>query len=168
MHDRFFESQRFRQTWVWVLLIAVMLPILALFGYGLYQQVALGRPYGDEPLSNGALITIIAANVIVLGAAVALMWFARLDVAVRDRELVIRFVPFHLRPRRIALDEIAEAQARRYRPIMEYGGWGIRYGFKGMAYNVSGDEGVQLVLRNGRRILIGSQRSGELERALQS
>lgn len=168
MHDRFFESQRFRQTWVWVLLLAVSLPILGLFGFGLYRQVVLGRPFGDEPLSNGALITILVANVIVLGTALALIWFSRLDVAVRDRELVIRFVPFHLQPRRIALDEIAEAQARRYRPIVEYGGWGIRYGFKGMAYNVSGDEGVQLTLRNGRRILIGSQRSGELERALQS
>jgi hypothetical protein len=165
---RFFESQHFRQRWIWVLLIAVMLPVLGLFGYGLYQQVVLGRPFGDEPLSNAALIAIIAANVLVLLGTIALMWYAHLDVAVRDRELVIRFVPFHLRPRRIALDEIAEAQARRYRPIAEYGGWGIRYGFKGMAYNVSGDEGVQLTLRNGKRILIGSQRSGELERAIRA
>jgi hypothetical protein len=166
MHDRFFESQRFRQTWVWVLLIGVMLPILLLFGYGLYQQVVLGRPFGNQPLSNGALITIIVANVAVLAAVMVMMWFAHLDVAVRDRELVIRFVPFHLKPRRITLDEIAEAQARQYRPIVEYGGWGIRYGFNGMAYNVSGNEGVQLTLRNGKRILIGSQRSAELARAL--
>jgi hypothetical protein len=168
MHDRFFESQRFRQTWVFVLLIGVMLPILLLFGYGLYRQVVLGQPFGDEPLSNGMLITIIVANLAVLAAAMALLWFAHLDVAVRDRELAIRFVPFHLKPRTIAFDEIAQAQARRYRPIVEYGGWGIRYGFNGMAYNVSGNEGVQLTLRNGKRILIGSQRSEELERAIQS
>jgi hypothetical protein len=166
MHDRFFESQRFRQTWVWVLLICVMLPLIAIFGFALYQQAVLGRPFGNQPMSNTKLITVLAVNVGILAGAIVMLWFAHLDVAVRDRELVIRFVPFHLKPRRIALDDIAEAQARRYRPIVEYGGWGIRYGFNGMAYNVSGNEGVQLTLRNGKRILIGSQRSGELERAL--
>jgi hypothetical protein len=35
-----------------------------------------------------------------------------------------------------------------------------------MAYNVSGKEGVQLELANGKRILIGSQRAEELARAI--
>jgi hypothetical protein len=35
-----------------------------------------------------------------------------------------------------------------------------------MAYNVRGDRGVQLVLRDGRRVLIGSQRADELAKAI--
>jgi len=35
-----------------------------------------------------------------------------------------------------------------------------------MAYNVSGDRGVQLELMNGVRILIGSERAGELAEAI--
>ncbi len=38
-----------------------------------------------------------------------------------------------------------EFYARKYRPIREYGGWGIRYGWNGRAYSTSGNEGVQLV-----------------------
>jgi hypothetical protein len=59
-------------------------------------------------------------------------------------------------------------EARTYRPILEYGGWGIRYSpfGQGCAYNVSGNRGVQLELADGQRILIGSQRAEELARAI--
>ena len=58
-------------------------------------------------------------------------------------------------------------EARTYRPILEYGGWGIRYTMgRGWAYNVSGNQGVQLELASGKRILIGSQRAEELARAI--
>jgi len=53
-----------------------------------------------------------------------------------------------------------------YSPISDYGGWGIRYGSIGKAYNVSGNRGVQLELLNGERILIGSQKPEELAAAI--
>ena len=59
-------------------------------------------------------------------------------------------------------------EVRTYRPIREYGGYGIRYSSKGKAYNVSGDRGVQIELLNGERLLIGSQRADELWRAIQA
>jgi hypothetical protein len=66
----------------------------------------------------------------------------------------------------IPLAEVVRWEARTYRPILEYGGWGIRYTLKGWAYNVSGNQGVQLELANGQRILIGSQRAEELAGAI--
>ncbi len=51
--------------------------------------------------------------------------------------------------------------------MKEYGGWGIRYGMKGMAYNVSGNRGVQLEFETGKRLLIGSQRPEELVSQIQ-
>jgi hypothetical protein len=64
---------------------------------------------------------------------------------------------------------VSEYYARVYRPILEYGGWGIRCGFKGArAYNVSGNKGVQLILQNGKRLLIGSQKPDELVEAINS
>jgi hypothetical protein len=56
--------------------------------------------------------------------------------------------------------------ARTYKPLSEYGGWGIKYGRSGWAYNIIGDQGVQLELDNGKRILIGSQHAEELEQAI--
>lgn len=84
----------------------------------------------------------------------------RLITEVRDDGIYVRLTPFPFR--RIPFDEIASATVRRYRPLVEYGGYGIRYGWNGMAYNADGVWGVQLVLANGKKILIGSQRSEDL------
>lgn len=165
---KFHETQRFRQRWMWVVLGVSLVPSIGVIGYGVWRQVVMGKPFGDRPASDVGLLLVFALVCAVGVGVIALFWWARLDVSVDDREIFIRFRPFHLKGRSIPLSEVAEARARTYRPIMEYGGWGIRMGFGGMAYNVSGDEGVQLVLGNGNRILIGSQRSGELEAAIAS
>lgn len=70
--------------------------------------------------------------------------------------------------RLIRFDDIASAENVQYRPIRDYGGWGIRFSRNGMAYNMSGDRGVALKLKNGKRVLIGSQRSAELATAINS
>lgn len=144
----FQERQHFRQIWLWAILVITAAPIV--FG------IAMTREW------KGLAIVLL-----IEGAIMALFWLAHLDVTVNERGIVVRFVPFHWKPRTIDAGEIAAAERRKYSPIGEYGGWGIRSGGVGdWAYNVSGDEGVQLVLRSGKRILIGSQRSGELEAAI--
>ncbi len=166
MAPRFHEEQQFRQTWLWLLFAVTSIPLAALLGYTVYQQLVLGHPVGNHPLSNMHLIAIFVGILALHACVIALFWFARLVVIVTDTELLIRFVPFHFTARRIRLRDIADARKRAYSALGEYGGWGIRLGFSGWAYNVSGDEGVQLLLADGRRILIGSQRSDELEAAL--
>jgi hypothetical protein len=64
--------------------------------------------------------------------------------------------------RLIKYSDIQSAEIRVYKPIVEYGGWGYRLGLSGKAYNMRGNEGVQLLLNGGGRVLIGSQRAAEL------
>jgi hypothetical protein len=158
----FREQQQFRQGWLWLLFGGISIPVVGLLGYGVYQQLVLGHPFGTNPASNVALSGVFVAVLVLHTLVIALFWYARLDVEVNATELAIRFRPFHLKPRRIPLHHITDARARQYSALGEYGGWGIRMG----AYNVSGDDGVQLTLADGRRILIGSRRSGELEKAI--
>src|SRR5439155_20947166 len=126
----------------------------------LFRQLVLGKPVGDHPASN----TIIAATV-----ALFVVWFIELELVteVRDDVLEIRFRGLFVR-RAIPLAEIRHFEARTYRPIREYGGWGVRRGAAGMAYNVSGKRGVELWLADGKSPLIGSQRPEELALALQT
>jgi len=114
-------------------------------------------------LDRDAVVALLVAAFFVI--VVALWFWMRLDVWVDDRAVTIWFRPF---VRRIfPLDDIVTAEARRYRPMREYGGWGIRYGLGGRrAYNARGDEGVELKLADGRSIMIGSQRAAELEAAI--
>ena len=58
---------------------------------------------------------------------------------------------------------------RKYSAVKEYGGWGIKgWSQQKVAYNVSGNEGVELTLRDGRRVMLGSQRAPELAQAIES
>jgi hypothetical protein len=98
-----------------------------------------------------------------------LFWVLKLETEVRPDGLYVRYFPFHIHFKRFGAEDFSEYYARTYRPIREYGGWGIRCSFgKGKAYNVSGNKGVQLVFKSGKRLLIGSQRDEELEEAIRS
>jgi hypothetical protein len=164
----FREQQQFRQGWLWLLFGGISLPVVGFLGYGVYQQMVLGQPFGVHPASDFALSGVFTLILVLHTLVIALFWYARLDVQVNATELTVRFRPFHLKPRHIPLASITDARARQYSALGEYGGWGIRMGVHGWAYNVSGDDGVQLTLADGRRILIGSRRSGELEAAIRS
>ena len=153
------EVQHFRQVWLWI----IILSIPALMIYAVVEQLFLGRPFGDNPAPDAVLI--ILAVIFGLGLP-ALFLATNLTTEVRSDGLYIRFFPFHFSFRRITSDELAHYEARTYSPLREYGGWGIRYGSKGKAYNISGNRGLQLEFSNGDRLMIGSQRPEELAQAI--
>ena len=85
---------------------------------------------------------------------------------VRPEGLYIRFKM--LWPERtIPFSQIVKAETKRYRPILEYGGWGVRGIAPVKAFNVSGNQGVLLSLTGGQSLMIGSQRPDQLAAALQ-
>lgn len=161
---RFREVQRFRQGWLWTLLIVSVVSVIMLFGYGMVKQLVYGEAWGNHPMSDTALLIVGTITIAFTAGLVYLFYQLRLITEVRPSGLYLRFYPL---PRRIIpYEHIKSCQARTYRPIREYGGWGIRFGFRGNAYNVSGDRGVQLEFYQGRPLLIGSQRADELATAI--
>ncbi|MBU0513799.1 MAG: hypothetical protein KJ621_03400, partial [Proteobacteria bacterium] len=162
----FEEEQHFRQWWLWAVIGSLDFLALAVFGYGLVKQLILGRPWGNNPMPDWLLIVFSAVMFGLILGVTWLLWKLCLRVTVDRTHLRIRFFP--LAKREIPVDMIARHEPRTYAPIREYGGWGVRWGFgrRGMAYNVSGSRGVQIELADGKRILIGSQRPEDLDRAL--
>lgn len=101
------------------------------------------------------ILTILAATAFLIGGF-------KLITEVRSDGVYIKFLPINWKFKRIGFEEIAKCYARKYRPIMEYGGWGIRWGTSGKAYNASGNMGVQFELTGGKQLLIGSQQAEKL------
>ncbi len=157
--EEFFrEEQRFRQPWLWL----IVLGTAGTAWYGAAAQL-LGRPFGDRPAADGLLLAVWLA----VGVGLPLFFRALRLVTVVDAGGVhFRFVPFHLAARVLPPGYVAGYAARRYKPLREYGGWGIRSGRGGDAYNVSGETGVQFVLAGGKKLLIGTQRPAEFVAAL--
>jgi hypothetical protein len=147
----FEEEQRFRQPWLWALMLGNALFLAAIFG-----TAAMQRPDQARDIAGAAALAFS-----LLGLVALLLYVARLSVCLDSQAIHIRFVPFFAR--HIPLEQIQCWEARTYRPIREYGGWGIRVGLfgRGSAYNVSGNRGVQLTFSDGKRLLIGSQRAEE-------
>ena len=67
---------------------------------------------------------------------------------------------------RIPFSEIAHAEAVSYRPVRDYGGWGIRGLGRRRALNTRGNQGVLITRADGSTILVGSQKPRELLAAL--
>jgi len=116
-------------------------------------DILSGNNAGDSMYSNPLLLLVIIA---VSAAPIFLIYFVKLETEVRDEGLFIKFRPFHRRWVALPFSDILEANPITYKPIRDYGGWGIRYGPEGKAYNVSGNKGVLLKFDKGPNILIGS------------
>lgn len=157
----FREQQRFTQGWLWVLIFGIALLAVYIF----IQQVIFGRPFGNNPAPDWAVILIL----ILIGIDLpALFCCIRMTTEVRRGGLYVRFFPFHLSYRKIPLENLVNHEVRTYQPIREYGGWGIKDGSAGKAYNICGNRGVQLVYSDGRRMLIGSEKPEELLAAIEA
>ncbi|WP_337173608.1 hypothetical protein [Paludisphaera sp.] len=69
--------------------------------------------------------------------------------------------------RTIALADVKRCEVVRYRPIVDHGGWGVRRLADGeRAFTARGDRGVRVILADGTRLLIGSQRPEDLAAVL--
>ena len=162
----FHEEQQFRQPWVWLLLLVITVCVIGMFAHGIYTQLYLGQVWGDRPMTNTALVISAAFSSLISAGLTLLFYKLKLITEVGPDGIHIRFFP--LTRRKISFDSITSCKARTYRPIREYGGWGIRFSRKGKAYNVSGNRGVQLEFKEGRPLLIGSQRAEELAEVINS
>ncbi len=123
----------------------------------------------DDSQESWEIVLALLVGIGVPIAVTALFLLLKLETEVRPDGLYVRYFPFHIHFKRFGPEDLSEYYARRYKPIMEYGGWGIRCSLRnGKAYNVSGNRGVQLVLSSGKKLLIGSQKADEFETAIRS
>jgi hypothetical protein len=156
----FKEVQKVRQPWIYVLLIAVF----GLWMWQLVQQVIIGVPFGTDPSPDWAILLI---GLIPIGAFI-LLFLLKLETTVAPAGISYRFWPLQKKFKQIQANDISRWEVKKYRPIREYGGWGIRQGFgkKGIAYSISGREGAYFQLKSGKKILLGTRKPEELRSAL--
>lgn len=152
--ETFSEKQRFRQWWLWAILIGVLLvPVIITLA--------------NKP-ATGSLLTDMLIGAAVPVLIIILFLVMELRTNINEQGIYYRFFPIHFQVLIINWDEVQKAYVRKYSPISEYGGWGIRLGLggKGKAYNIAGDMGLQLELKSGKKILIGTRKPGELSALL--
>lgn len=156
----FSERQKFKQWWLWLILLALN----GWFLFGVFKQVIGGQQFGDKPMSNTGLLTATVLNILLT----VLFLNLRLDTIIKKDGIYVRFFPIHLKFKSYTWDTLTKSFVRQYSALSEYGGWGLRLGLfgKGRAFNVSGDKGLQLEFTNNKKLLIGTNKSEELTEVL--
>lgn len=182
---------------MWIL-FATFLFVIGISGWGLYQQVVLERPVGNYPTSNTHLELAVALPFIVI--IVVMFFVSRIKLVTIINETGVQFGftiftnqkfiaklvlssvgvnflgrrTFKMGQNSVAREEIKRYEVRKYKALLEYGGWGYRKRGKnlfakeraGVAFTVNGNQGLQLYLASGAKILIGTQEPGGMERAM--
>ena len=144
----FKETQRFTQWWLWLVLVGSWVVLM-------YSLATV------QPQTTIAYFISFGVGMLLP----ILFWQMRLITRITEEGIYVRFVPFHFKEQFYPWESIESAQVRTYSPLMEYGGWGIKYGFNGQGkvYNVAGNQGLQLVFKSGEKLLIGTQKGSEIQ-----
>jgi hypothetical protein len=169
----FKEEQRFNQPWVWLILVPVSVSVFWIFGVAFNKQLVNGEPWGDKPMSDAGLIVFGIFTLLMMIGLTILFYTMKLEVKIKMDGVYYRYPPMIRKFRKISNESIERFEVRKYNPIREYGGWGVKtHGNPkkrrkyGLAYNVKGNIGLQLYLKDGNKILIGTQRSDALKHAM--
>ncbi len=127
----------------------VILGVLAAIGV----LVAPRLPAGGFGVPGGPLLAVLA---------VLLLLFATLTVEIDKEAIRVRFGVGLIRKR----FELAEVRGWEAVRNPWYCGWGIRLGPRGVLWNVSGHDAVELTLADGRRFRIGTDEPAALVAAI--
>jgi hypothetical protein len=163
------EQQSFRQVlWIWLILIPVaFLSCLGIL-YGFYQQIILGEPWGNEPISDSGLII---ALLVVIFTQVLLIWVIssmRLSIEITGNEFRYAFFVFFTKWHAITRQQIAGYSLEKY-TFWNGRGLGYRKDLfrKTIRMIIQPDYILTLKTTDGKTIMMSTKNKEEIERAMQ-
>lgn len=166
--NTFSETQDTRKPWF------IAIPIILWIAYMVYAVITLynyqtyGTPLGKngEEMPVALFIVIMVFLSLTFAFLLFIMLRLELKVSITSSGIYFEMPPFK-KPVTYKPEEIEFAYVRKYLPIRQYGGWGWR-GIHDKAYNVSGRWGIQIILKNKRRVLLGVKNHEQAATALES
>ncbi len=146
--QEYFETQYVRKT-KWAIFANVVMAIVML--------VILGSLFVER---NDFVAKIFV--LLMLSGVFVLFYFMKLEYKITEQKVEYRYSPFHLKWRSIDRSEVDKISFVKYNALTEYGGWGIKYGRNGVAYNVSGNYGIFVELKSGKTMMLGTVKYKDL------
>ena len=92
----------------------------------------------------------------------------QLTLRINDEGISYRYFPFQYKQRNHLWDTIDQAHIRKFDAFSEYGGYGVKhrlwFNLKDKAYILNDkSKGLQIVFKNGKKLLFSSNKIDELE-----
>jgi len=87
----------------------------------------------------------------------------KLKTKIDSHGVSIQFFPFHSKYVLYKWEDIKSLDVNKYKPLREYGGWGVRFGKKNAkAFSTRGNVALHLIFKKGGNRLIGTQKEKEM------
>ncbi|MFZ9847468.1 MAG: hypothetical protein ACO3EE_04890 [Flavobacteriales bacterium] len=146
--QEYFETQYIRKTIMGIFVIAIMFIVSAVVIVSLFVE-------STDIVSKIFVVLVLIASFI-------FFYVMKLEYKITEQKIEYKYFPFHRKWRSIDRSEVANISFVQYIALKEYGGWGIKYGRKGIAYNVSGNYGIFVELKSGKTMMLGTVKYKEL------
>jgi hypothetical protein len=141
------------------------------FDWRVYTVIAAGAVLTGLALARGRAWSIELLMGLVLGLSLVMVivfFFFQMTTEVIPTDVGVWFGWLPTYRRIVSIASIRKIEVVTFRPIADYGFWGIRSGRDGERVLIArGNRGVRLELADGSKLLIGSQRPEALATALE-
>lgn len=143
-------------------MITSSLPVVILFGIASYTQFIQGVPWGNNPTSDVGLIAIMSGTFLILIGAAFIALGSSLHTKVTAQAVEYRYPPLLRKWKRIDADTIGKV-SRQQRNLINKGSFRKTIFSDTIEISVLGWEQVCLILKNGDKIILGTQSPDILE-----
>lgn len=144
----FQETQRFRQFWIWAILILVI-------GF------ALGSTFFSTEENLDWQHSIPFG---IVGLVFLLLLKLELNIKIDQDSLSFSYFPF-LRERTYSFKDLDSLELIEYNGLLEYGAWGIKWNLDSWSYTTGGNHGI-LVKTAMKKFLLGTQKPEDAKRVI--
>lgn len=153
-----YREDQFFAWWIYAILAVAMSLVCFIVGWN-------GPPHpAGVPVRSAAPVAIL---LVLSPLVLILVCLLRMTTLVTPLEIRIWFGLVPTCRMSISLDSIRSVAVVRYRPLADTKGWGVRVGPDGeRVFSARGDRAVRLLLNDGSRLLVGSQRPELLAEAI--
>ena len=156
----FYEKQRLTQWWLWLIVIVVQIVPVVM------QYIKLsGTDMLDKP---EVLLGIFGTNLVGFILSVLLIYSIKLETRITELGVYVRLFPLGFSFKFYPFSNMLAYYVRKYHPVREYGGWGLKGRYNNRSLSIRGDRGLQLEFPNGNKLLIGTQKPQEIIEILKS
>lgn len=157
----FSETQKFDKWYHWALILLAPAICCITFIFA-YTEVTQNE---KETAVIGFLISTVIFVLIIV-------WFLvmKLETEIDENSIRVNFKAMPFGKRTIPYSELKSIELINYSPLTDYGGWGLKYSIsgKGWCYNVSGNDGIKIIYKTGKSLLIGTQKPEAFKEILDS
>ncbi|MGB1242591.1 MAG: hypothetical protein ACPG49_08720 [Chitinophagales bacterium] len=139
----------------------ILLAVITLLTSAFFIQLAIQTPYDKTAVILGGLISVGY-----LAGITFYLWRLQLKTVINSKKIKFRYSPLHAKKQTIKTKEIEDYQVVKTPFLAKLSGWDVQFSTREQVYSLSGRTGLELRLKDGQQIFIGTQKPIVLKNAL--